>query len=469
MKYWILFLIGFSLCANTYDEVFISGNSDNRLDIVFAQPENENPNLVQDVLKMWNDACDYYPFYKRYKNFFNIHVISRNDFLVNESWYKNHVNTNNFKLVDANFSKRDLGFMMRFPLSNNGWATDSYLEQGRLGAMMGTNFKIFAHEMGHMLGDLYDTYLNYIDYHGYYPQNIILPDTHGLFIDHEHFVPRLKPGFNKWSRWQDYEDPITGIKIDGPFMEHTEPHSSEDIFNYWRTTSDPTLMRSWNAERAFLCPVEREHMVLSLHKYIDPLDSYSDNNLSINDFDVLEANVVDKDVIDVLWSVNGEPISNQHFLAIKDLNLTQDTNITLTAWDNTLNHDYETDNRHGWVRTDDFLTTYSTGPEGVISERDESNKLTQIIDYNYVKNSEIKKWYNLIPNVVGNWKQSNWFGVFGVFQNDWIYHEKLAWIYVHQAEQGLWLYLEGAGWHWTNTTSYPYLYSHTKSEWVWVY
>ena len=72
MKYWILFLIGFSLCANTYDEVFISGNSDNRLDIVFAQPENENPNLVKDVSKMWNDACDYYPFYKRYKNFFSL-------------------------------------------------------------------------------------------------------------------------------------------------------------------------------------------------------------------------------------------------------------------------------------------------------------------------------------------------------------------------------------------------------------
>ena len=469
MKYWILFLISFSLCANTYDEVFISGNSDNRLDIVFAQPENENPNLVQDVLKIWNDACEYYPFYKRYKNFFNIHVISRNDFEINKYWYKSQVNINNFQLIDANFSKRDFGFMMRFPLSNNGWATDSYLEQGRLGAMMGINFKIFAHEMGHMLGDLYDTYLNYIDYHGYYPNNIILPDAHGLFIGHEHFVPRLKPGFNKWSRWKDYEDPITGIKIDGPFMEHTEPHSSEDIFNYWRTTSGTTLMRLWNAEGAFLCPVEREHMVLSLHKYIDPLDSYSDNNLSINDFDVLEANVVDKDVIDVLWSVNGEPISNQHFLAIKDLNLTQDTNITLTAWDNTLNHDYETDNRDGWVRTDDFLTTYSTGPEGVISERDESNKLTQIIDYNYAKNSEIKKWYDLIPNVVGNWKQSNWFGAFGVFQNDWIYHEKLAWIYVHQAEKGLWLYLEGAGWHWTNTTSYPYLYSHAKSEWVWVY
>ena len=140
MKYWILFLISFSLCANTYDEVFISGNSDNRLDIVFAQPENENPNLVQDVSKMWNDACEYYPFYKRYKNFFNIHVISRNDFEINKYWYKSQVNINNFQLIDANFSKRDFGFMMRFPLSNNGWATDSYLEQGRLGAMMGINF-----------------------------------------------------------------------------------------------------------------------------------------------------------------------------------------------------------------------------------------------------------------------------------------------------------------------------------------
>ena len=79
--------------------------------------------------------------------------------------------------------------------------------------------------------------------------------------------------------------------------------------------------------------------------------------------------------------------------------------------------------------------------------------------------SEIKKWHDLIPYAVANWKQSNWFGVFAVFESDWIYHEKLAWVYVHQAEQGLWLYLEGEGWHWTIPLVYPHLFSHLEKKW----
>ena len=471
MKYWILLLIGFSLCANTYDEVFISGNSDNRCDIVFLQPNNESPTLPQDVAQMWDDTCKYYPFYGRYKNFFNIHVISRDDLIIDEWWNSTWKRREYFEILDRDFAHRDIGVIIRDQGINRGAATGSYLEDGRLCWMTSVYFRVFAHEMGHTIGNLRDTYLNYAKYGGFYPANIILPDTAEIFNGHEHLNPRPVPGLDKWKRWYGYVDPSSGISINDPYMHVTEPFrdpNSTTITNYWRPSSQPSLMN--NLSQPFDA-VAREQMVLSLHKYIDPLDSYSDNNLSINDFDVLEANVVDKDVIDVLWSVNEEPISKEYFLAIKDLNLTQDANITLTAWDNTLNHDYEIDDRGGWVRTSDFLTTYSTHPNGldIIADRDPSNKLTQIIDYNYVKNSEIKKWYNLIPNVVGNWKQSSWFGVFGVFQNDWIYHEKLGWIYVHQAEQGLWLYLDGAGWHWTNTTSYPYLYSHTKSEWVWVY
>ena len=469
MKYWILFLISFSLCANIYDEVFISGNSDNRCDIVFLQPNNESPTLPQDVAQMWDETCDYYPFYKRYKNFFNIHVISRNDLIIDEWWKSSWMLKENFKITDQHFTKRDVGIIIRELNINSGKATNSIFLHDRNGWMSSSNMYVFAHELGHLIGHLADTYTNYFEYKMWYPANIILPDHASILNGHDYLNPQAMPGLDKWERWKGYSDPVSGITIEEPYMHVTAPFrdpNSTTITNYWRASKQPSLM---NHSGMPLDAVEREQMVLSIHRYVDPLDSYSDNNLSINDFDVLEANVVDKDVIDVLWSVNGEPISNQYFLAIKDLNLTQDTNITLTAWDNTLNHDYKIDDRGGWVRTEDFLTNYYEESVDIISRIDPSNKLTQIIDYNYVKNSEIKKWHDLIPNVVGNWKQSNWFGVFGVFQKDWIYHEKLAWIYVHQAEQGLWLYLEGAGWHWTNTTSYPYLYSHDQSEWVWVY
>ena len=465
MRYWILFLISYSLSANTYDRVFISGNSDNRCDIVILQPNNESPTLPQDVAQMWDDTCEYYPFYGRYKNFFNIHVISRDDLVIDEWWNSTWRTREHFEILDKDFKHRDIGVMIRDQGIKNGAAIGSYLEEGRLCWMTSVSFHTFAHEMGHTIGNLRDTYLNYATYGGFYPPNIILPDTAVIFNGHEYLNPRPVPGLDKWKRWYGYIDPVSGISINDPYMHVTEPFrdpNSTTITNYWRPSSQPSLM---NHSGMPFDAVAREQMVLSIHRYVDPLDSYSDNNLSINDFDILEANVVDKDVIDVLWSVNGEPISNQHSLVIKDLNLTQDTNITLTAWDNTLNDDYETDDRGGWVRTSDFLTNYYSGPEGVISERDETNKLTQIIHYNYVKNSEIKKWHDLIPYAVANWKQSNWFGVFAVFESDWIYHEKLAWVYVHQAEQGLWLYIEGEGWHWTSKEIYPYIYSFNDNIW----
>jgi hypothetical protein len=468
MRYWILFLISYSLSANTYDGVFISGNSDNRCDIVILQPNNESPTLPQDVAQMWDDTCEYYPFYGRYKNFFNVHVISRDDLVIDQDWKSAWRRREYFEISDKDFKDRDLGITIRDLGINAGAATSSLLEGGRLAWMTSVYRHVFAHEMGHLLANLADTYKKYGKYTNWYPANVILPDHAEIFIGHEHLNPKPQQGLDRWKRWQGYTDPVSGIHIGEPYMDVVEPHpsypNSTTTVNYWRPSSQPSLMN--NLSQPFDA-VAREQMVLSIHKYIDPLDSYSDNNLSINDFDILEANVVDKDVIDVLWSVNGEPISNQHSLVIKDLNLTQDTNITLTAWDNTLNDDYETDDRGGWVRTSDFLTTYSTHPNGldVIVERDESNKLTQIIHYNYVKNSEIKKWHDLIPYAVANWKQSNWFGIFAIFEGDWIYHEKLAWVYVHQAEQGLWLYLEGEGWHWTSKEIYPYIYSFNDNIW----
>jgi hypothetical protein len=467
MRYWILFLISYSLTANTYDGVFISGNSDNRCDIVFLQPNNESPTLPQDVAQMWDDTCEHYPFYKRYKNFFNIHVISRDDLVIDEWWKTAWALEQNFDICDKNFKERDIGMMIRDSNVNSGQVTNSIFLHDRYGWMSSTSMYLFAHEMGHAIGHLADTYVKYFVYKMWYPANIILPDHATILDGHEYLNPRAVPGLDKWKRWYGYVDPTSGISINDPYMRVTEPFedpNSTTITNYWRPSSQRSLM---NHSGMPLDAVAREQMVLSIHRYVDPLDSYSDNNLSINDFDILEANVVDKDVIDVVWSVNGEPISNRHSLAIKDLNLTQDANITLTAWDNTLNDDYETDDRGGWVRTSDFLTNYYVHPRGVdiISERDESNKLTQTINYNYVKNSEIKKWHDLIPYAVANWKQSNWFGTFAIFEGDWIYHENLAWTYVHQAEKGLWLFIEGSGWHWTNQFTYPYIYSHQEQEW----
>ena len=93
--------------------------------------------------------------------------------------------------------------------------------------------------------------------------------------------------------------------------------------------------------------------------------------------------------------------------------------------------------------------------------------LSQEVTFQFVKFGKSRKWYDLIPDLFANWKLSNWFGVFGVYENDWIYHENLKWVYVFQATQGLWLYIDNIGWHWTDSFTYPYIYSHENSSWVW--
>ena len=245
MRYWILFLISVSLSANTYDGVFISGNSDNRCDIVILQPNNESPTLPQDVAQMWDDTCEYYPFYGRYKNFFNIHVISRDDLIIDEWWQRAWSRAQNFDICDQKFKERDIGMIIRELNINSGQATNSMFLNDRHGWMGSSNMYVFAHEMGHAIGHLADTYVNYFKYKMWYPANIILPESAEIFKGHEYLNPKVESGLDKWKRWQDYTDPTSGISIDAPYMHITEPYkdpNSTTVTNYWRPSSQPSLM-----------------------------------------------------------------------------------------------------------------------------------------------------------------------------------------------------------------------------------
>jgi hypothetical protein len=451
MKYWVLFLISISLFANDYSAVLISGHSKNRCDLVFLQHANEHENFSEKMLDMWNQACDYYPLFKRYKNFFNIHAINRNDLDINEWWNRSHMLKDHFDKVDQSFSKRDLGLLVRNLDYIKGAAVQRQGKEGRIGYISNANFQVFIHEMGHMIASLSDLYENHHNYTGYYPENIILPDDNLIFEGHDHLDPKPKKGFNKWSRWYGYVDPITSIVIDGPYMHHKEPYKDERalhyISNFWAPTSHATIMKN-NA--AYFDAVSREEMIIRLYDFCEPIDSCSENNLTINDNDVLEVNVIDDNVIDVLWLVNDEPVSNDNYLDISALNLKSDANITLVAWDSTLNTDYESEDRGGWVR------------------RDIDNRLVQEIIYKYKVGDSNKKWDDLIPIAVSNWKKSFWFGNFAAFSNNWIYHEKLKWAYVYQANIGMWLFLEDHGWAWTTRGIYPYIYESINQEWLYI-
>jgi surface protein len=68
------------------------------------------------------------------------------------------------------------------------------------------------------------------------------------------------------------------------------------------------------------------------------------------------------------------------------------------------------------------------------------------------------------------WWESGWFGTYYKSDNGWWYHVELGWIYPSgSAGGGLWIWKEGLNWVWTNESVYPFLYSHGRGSWYYLY
>jgi hypothetical protein len=69
----------------------------------------------------------------------------------------------------------------------------------------------------------------------------------------------------------------------------------------------------------------------------------------------------------------------------------------------------------------------------------------------------------------GGWHTSEWFGSFRPYDNGWLFHETLYWVYTQpDLSGGLWLWLEGYGWLWTKEEVWPYLWKHENKEWLYL-
>ena len=79
-------------------------------------------------------------------------------------------------------------------------------------------------------------------------------------------------------------------------------------------------------------------------------------------------------------------------------------------------------------------------------------------------------WANAEP-LQGGWIKSSWFGTFKQFPNlDWIYHNKLKWVYVSEVEdKSIWLWNKRNGWRWTQKDVFPYLFRWRDSAWIYLH
>ena len=66
------------------------------------------------------------------------------------------------------------------------------------------------------------------------------------------------------------------------------------------------------------------------------------------------------------------------------------------------------------------------------------------------------------------WKSPEWFGVYRLSGDPWIFHNEHGWLFVVIEEiGGFWLFSEELGWLYTSESLYPNLYWYAEDTWLW--
>ena len=74
-----------------------------------------------------------------------------------------------------------------------------------------------------------------------------------------------------------------------------------------------------------------------------------------------------------------------------------------------------------------------------------------------------------VERLDGNWKKQTWFGNFHDLSFPWIYHTELQWLYFSESGNGsFWLWSKELGWVWTQASLFPYCFSNSNEEWLYL-
>ena len=72
----------------------------------------------------------------------------------------------------------------------------------------------------------------------------------------------------------------------------------------------------------------------------------------------------------------------------------------------------------------------------------------------------VPAWWGEVTEEAGDWKTSSWFGSFISYEEGWLFHANLGWLYSSpDQEDSVWLWMEGNGWLWTQEGVCTYLWS----------
>lgn len=466
-----LFIICTTCFAQEVVVVEKSGHSKNRLDLIFIgdhyledEMTNEIGHFPHDVDRVWNNLISNYQIYNRYKNFFNVTRIDYSLQIDYKTLSTNEQSDKLFELCSELNASCDVVnvFVAQSPdrIEPYNTGTANTFKKITLQAPWAT---IFSHELGHILAQNADEYKSSHD-----------EWSLDFFVN---IAASREIALQKWGHWTGYTDPWSGYFVSEPYMREGT--------DYYRPTSSDTIMQ--NSNTGNFDAVSREHLILGIYDYVQPIDSYSISSDSIS------VQVVDEQVISTAWLVDGQIVSQSKQFNLNDYVLYNDSIVTLVAWDNCLNTDYSTDDRGGWIRKDDQNKTWQSVSWQVadLQETQYNFNLNNIIKLSnnkffdesidishygmdsgysrFVNNSDYSESSDSSAPVQSEWiwgdSYMGWiFYPAGSINNTWIYHLNFGtWIYISMGE-GAWCHFRGS-WKWTSPEVYPYFYNYDTSTW----
>ena len=78
-------------------------------------------------------------------------------------------------------------------------------------------------------------------------------------------------------------------------------------------------------------------------------------------------------------------------------------------------------------------------------------------------------WASIASARTDGWITDSWMGDLVPYPNQWAYHRRLGWIYLSpDINKGYWIWRKENGWLWTNSSTWPFLWSHQSAGWLYL-
>jgi len=85
-------------------------------------------------------------------------------------------------------------------------------------------------------------------------------------------------------------------------------------------------------------------------------------------------------------------------------------------------------------------------------------------------NQSISKWWGNSETSEAGWQRSDWLGNFLPYENGWMYHLHMGWMFSSAEESdSVWLWTNYQKWLWTSKEVFPFLYRWEDSSWLFAY